>query len=47
MGSRDIKQREQKKQKKDTKKAISIISLPTPSAEVPVVRKRKAREEAP
>ena len=45
MGSRDIRQREVKKPKKDSKKAVPLGTLaPTPEVEV-VKRPRKPKEE--
>jgi hypothetical protein len=44
MGNRDVRKRETKKQKKDAKKPAPSIAL-TPTADVQVVPKGKARKE--
>lgn len=45
MGSRDIKSREKKKQKKDAKKAPIIGSLEAPRQEVEIIRKHRKEKE--
>ncbi len=47
MGSRDIRNRETKKPKKDAKKRLPATSemVPTQPAEVEVIKKRRKREE--
>jgi hypothetical protein len=45
MGSRDIKSREKKKQKKDAKKVPVITSFEATRPEVEVIRKHKKTKE--
>ena len=45
MGSRDIKNREKKKPKKDSKKSPVITNIEAPRPNVEVIRKGKKEEE--
>ena len=45
MGSKDVRHRESKKQKRDQKKPMPTVSLTSPTAEPVVVRKKRPPSE--